>query len=170
MAEPLLSAEAMEALCARLGERLIAQGEQVTTAESCTGGLIAKLLTDIAGSSGWFGAGFITYSNTAKQRLLDVPAELLKAHGAVSAETVRAMAEGALAKASAHWAIAVSGVAGPTGGSPERPVGTVWIAWAGSRCTTSASRFQFEGDRQTVRWRSAAAALRGLDELLHAPG
>jgi nicotinamide-nucleotide amidase len=170
MMQAALNEAQMEALCTRLGARLLTRREELTTAESCTGGLIAKLMTDIAGSSAWFGTGFITYSNDAKRRWLDVPAEVLKQHGAVSAETVRAMAEGALVKASAHWAIGVSGVAGPTGGTPERPVGTVWIAWAGRGCATSASRFQFDGDRQMVRWRTAAAALAGLEALVDAPG
>jgi nicotinamide-nucleotide amidase len=169
MAEDLLSADALHALCTRLGERLLARRQQLTLAESCTGGLIAKLVTDVAGSSAWFGTGFITYANEAKQRWLDVSPEVLAVHGAVSAETVRAMAEGALAKAPAHWAVAVSGIAGPTGGTADKPVGTVWIAWSGRSCATSASRFQFDGDRQAVRWRTAAAALAGLEDLLNAP-
>lgn len=161
----------LQALARTVGERLAARGEWLATAESCTGGLIAKLLTDIAGSSRWFERGAVTYSNLAKQQLLDVPAEVLQRSGAVSAETVQAMAQGLLARAPVQWTLAVSGVAGPDGGTPERPVGTVWIAWSGTRVASGASRFRFDGDRDAVRRRSAAAALQGLLDLVAAtPG
>lgn len=157
---------ALQALARTAGERLLAHRQWLATAESCTGGLIAKLCTDIAGSSKWFERGLVTYSNAAKQELLGVPAEVIQRAGAVSAETVQAMVQGMLARAPAQWAIAVSGIAGPDGGTPEKPVGTVWIAWAGSAVAASCSRFLFQGDRDTVRRLSAQAALEGLLALL----
>ncbi|MBL6749171.1 MAG: CinA family protein [Nevskia sp.] len=159
---------ALQALARTVGERLAARGEWLATAESCTGGLIAKLLTDIAGSSRWFERGAVTYSNLAKQQLLGVTGDVLQRSGAVSAETVQAMAQGLLARAPVQWTLAVSGVAGPDGGSTERPVGTVWIAWSGTRVASGASRFLFAGDRDAVRRRSAEAALRGLLDLVAA--
>ncbi|MFN4087434.1 MAG: CinA family protein [Alphaproteobacteria bacterium] len=138
---------------------------RATAAESCTGGLIAGLLTEISGSSDVVGRTFVTYSNEAKQEVLGVPATLLAAHGAVSAETVAAMAEGALRACGddAQLAVAVSGVAGPGGGSAEKPVGTVFIAIAG-RGETVATRHHFDGDRCAVRLKTVEAA---LEKLLH---
>jgi nicotinamide-nucleotide amidase len=163
-----ISDHALQTLARRLGEKLLARGEWLATAESCTGGLIAKLCTDSAGSSKWFERGLVTYSNAAKQELLGVPAETIQRAGAVSAETVQAMVQGMLAHAPAQWAVAVSGIAGPDGGTADKPVGTVWIGWGGADVAASCSRFPFAGDRDAVRRHSAAAALQGLLGLLDA--
>ena len=156
--------EDIAALARRTGEALLAAGRQVTTAESCTGGWIAKALTDVAGSSSWFGAGLVTYSNEAKRSLLGVRAETLDEYGAVSEETVREMAAGALAASGADIAAAVSGIAGPDGGTPDKPVGTVWFAWAVSGATpvTYAECVHFDGARETVRRRTVCHALGGV--------
>ena len=148
-------------LVARLADALRERGLMMATAESCTGGLIAGACTELSGSSDWFERGFVTYSNAAKTELLGVPAELIAQHGAVSEPVVRAMAEGALGHAGAQWAVAVTGVAGPTGGSPDKPVGTVWLGWAGPSGVWS-ERQQFEGDRAAVRQATVAHALAGL--------
>ena len=161
--------EAGVAATAAVGEiaaRLLARGEWLATAESCTGGLIAARCTDLAGSSGWFERGVVSYSNRAKQDLLGVAAELVERHGAVSEETVLAMAAGLLASAPVQHAIAVSGIAGPGGGSPEKPVGTVWIAWAGGRRAPAARLHRFDGDRDAIRQLATLAALQGLLERL----
>ena len=158
---------ALADLARRLGDRLLGNRQTVATAESCTGGWIAKVLTDAAGSSGWFGWGFVTYSNAAKEALVGVPADMLEDHGAVSEPVVRAMAAGALAAADADHALAVSGIAGPDGGSADKPVGTVWFAWASrdaGRPRVRARVRQFTGDREAVRRQSVAAALQGLLE------
>ena len=139
------------------------QGLRLTTAESCTGGLIAKLLTDLPGSSNWFGYGFVTYSNAAKSDLLGVDPQTIESHGAVSDATVRAMAEGALARARADYAIAVSGVAGPGGGTAQNPVGSVWIACAGGG-PTATRHLQLDGDRASIREQSARQALQMLHD------
>jgi len=131
------------------------------TAESCTGGLIAGACTDLAGSSDWFERGFVSYSNAAKTELLDVPADLIVQHGAVSEPVARAMAEGALAHSRAQVSVAVTGVAGPGGGSAGKPVGTVWFGWSVKGKTTSECR-HFEGDRAAVRAATVAHALNGL--------
>lgn len=157
------------ALVGALAARLLARGEALATAESCTGGLIAKCLTDLAGSSRWFERGIVSYSNAAKQELLGVPEATIAEHGAVSAATVIAMADGLLARAPVQWSVSVSGIAGPDGGTPDKPVGTVWLAWAGRGIATGASRFVFAGDREAVRQQAAAAALRGLLDLIPAP-
>lgn len=149
-----------------LATRLLARNEAMATAESCTGGLIAKLLTDVPGSSRWFERGIVSYSNAAKQELLGVPAATIAAHGAVSAATVLAMAEGLLARAPVQWTVSVSGIAGPDGGTPDKPVGTVWIGWAGTGIVPAASRFVFAGDRAAVREQTVVAALQGLLDLL----
>jgi nicotinamide-nucleotide amidase len=156
----------VDRLAQTIAERLLVRGERLATAESCTGGLIAKLLTDLAGSSVWFERGLVTYSNDAKAELLGVPEATLATHGAVSGPTVLAMADGLLQRAPVQWTLAVSGVAGPGGGTPEKPVGTVWIAWAGRGVSPSASRYRFDGDRDQVRQRTAIAALQGLAQLL----
>lgn len=149
-----------------LAERLLARGQRLAVAESCTGGMIAEWLTDRAGSSAWFDCGLVTYSNAAKQSLLDVPADTLQAHGAVSAATVLAMTRGLLTRTGVDWTLAVSGIAGPDGGTPDKPVGTVWIAWQGMQAAGSCSRFRFDGDRAAVREQAALAALQGLLALL----
>jgi nicotinamide-nucleotide amidase len=145
-------------------ELLRDRGERIATAESCTGGWIAKLLTDNAGSSEVFGSGVVSYSNAAKRELLAVPAELIRTRGAVSKEVVTAMAEGALHKSGADVAVAVSGIAGPGGGSEDKPVGTVWFAWArrsGDPPLVTGRHF-FPGDRDEVRRQAVATALAGL--------
>jgi nicotinamide-nucleotide amidase len=137
----------------------------VTTAESCTGGWIAKALTDVAGSSQWFGEGFVTYSNEAKARSLKVSRSALERHGAVSKAVAIAMAEGALRRAGADLSVAVTGIAGPDGAVPGKPVGTVWFSWAerrGARVHVTVERRNFRGDREAVRRKTVEAALRGL--------
>ena len=148
-------------LAESLGARLKVLAAQVSTAESCTGGGIAEAITRIAGSSAWFEAGYVTYSNNQKVVQLGVPAELFARVGAVSREVVEAMVTGAQCHSGARFAVAVSGIAGPDGGSPEKPVGTVWLAWAdGQRCF--AERCGFVGDRAAVRRQTVERALQGL--------
>lgn len=150
-----------DGLVRQLADALRSRGQMMATAESCTGGLIAGACTEISGSSDWFERGFVTYSNAAKSELLGVPAALIDAHGAVSEAVVRAMAAGALAHARAQWAVAVTGVAGPTGGSADKPVGTVWFGWATPQGVSS-QRCRFDGDRAAVRRATVAHALSGL--------
>ena len=148
-------------LAAELGAQLSAAKSQVTTAESCTGGGIAEVITRIPGSSAWFEAGYVTYSNVQKTKQLNVPTAFFSTVGAVSQEVVEAMVRGAQAHSGARYAVAVSGIAGPDGGSPEKPVGTVWLAWAdGARCF--AERCLFAGDRESVRRQTVERALAGL--------
>ncbi len=141
-----------------LADTLRQLGWQMCTAESCTGGLIAGACTDLAGSSDWFDRGFVTYSNAAKVEMLGVPVHLIEQNSAVSEPVVRAMAEGALARAKAQVSVAVTGVAGPSGGSPEKPVGTVWFAWCVNGHVSSERR-HFGGDRAAVRGATVAHAL-----------
>jgi nicotinamide-nucleotide amidase len=155
-------------LAERTGQALLARHWLLALAESCTGGWIAKVLTDVPGSSSWFERGFVTYSNAAKVDLLAVPQPVLDTDGAVSRETVNAMAAGALAHSRAEVALAVSGIAGPDGGSPAKPVGTVWLAWAVRSQSGHSSCHTFHGDREAVRRQAVAAALEGLLELLDA--
>ncbi len=145
---------------------LLQRGLTLATAESCTGGWIAKLLTDIAGSSVWFEGGAVTYSNALKQKLLGVEAATLERYGAVSRETVIEMAAGARRRFATTVAVAVTGVAGPTGGSADKPVGTVWIGWQHGDAAVEAEKFRFDGDRDAVRRHSVAAALRGVQKIL----
>jgi len=149
----------LEALAARLGAALLARGERLATAESCTGGWIGQCVTAIAGSSDWFDRGFVTYSNDAKQEMLGVPHQTLRREGAVSEATAAAMVEGAIGRSRAQWAVAVSGIAGPSGGSPAKPVGTVCFAWAGPEGWRLVETCHFEGDREAVRARTVAHAL-----------
>ncbi|BBF85599.1 protein YdeJ [Aquitalea magnusonii] len=158
--------EQLTVLAARLGERLMQRGEWIATAESCTGGMIAASLTDVAGSSAWFGYGMVSYSNQAKQDLLGVRAATLEAHGAVSEAVVREMAAGARERAGADWAVAVSGIAGPGGGSAAKPVGTVWLAIAGPDGTGRAFVCCFPGDRAAVRSQTVQVALTAMLEAL----
>jgi nicotinamide-nucleotide amidase len=160
------SDESLQTLARSIGERLHARKEFMATAESCTGGLIAKLCTDIAGSSRWFERGLVTYSNASKHELLGVSTATLEQSGAVSAAAVQEMVQGLLKAAPVQWAIAVSGIAGPARGSADKPVGTVWIGWGGAGAAVSSSRFLIAGDRDAVRRRSVLAALRGLEVLL----
>ena len=155
----------LERLAIRAGRHLLRSGRYAVTAESCTGGWIAKAMTDIAGSSGWFAEGFVTYSNDAKMRRLGVPRAVLEKSGAVSQPTARAMALGALKRSGAQIAVAVTGIAGPGGAVPGKPVGTVWLAWAVKRPRTihvTAELKHFRGDRETVRRKTVRAALLGL--------
>lgn len=155
-----------ETLALAVGRALERAGLVLTTAESCTGGWVAQAVTAVAGSSGWFDRGFVTYSNAAKSEMLGVPAETLARDGAVSEATVHAMAEGALARSRAQAAIAITGIAGPSGGTPDKPVGTVWFAWAVRGRATRAERHQLRGDRAAIRRRSVAIALAGLLKLI----
>lgn len=150
------------------GRALLAKKLKLTAAESCTGGWVCQAVTAISGSSAWFDRGFITYSNEAKQELLDVPESLLKEFGAVSEETVRAMTAGALAHSRAELAVAISGIAGPTGATPDKPVGTVWLAWQHRGKDSIAKLEQFTGDRTAIRAQAVAAALQGVLDLLDA--
>lgn len=152
----------LQRLAERLGERLRAAGARLALAESCTGGWVAKVVTDIAGSSGWFDRGFVTYTNASKQQLLGVPEAIIATEGAVSAATVDAMARGALARSDAQWSCAISGIAGPGGGTAEKPVGLVWFAW-GARGTVPRTESRiFAGDREAVRRHAVAHVLQGL--------
>ncbi|MEC5399306.1 nicotinamide-nucleotide amidase [Uliginosibacterium sp. H1] len=145
-----------------LGEALLARGWRLACAESCTGGLIAAAVTEIAGSSAWFERGFVTYANEAKMELLGVRADTLARDGAVSEACVHEMVLGALSRSHADLAVAVSGIAGPSGGSAEKPVGTVVIGWADIVGGVNVARFHFDGDRAAVREQAAHYALRGL--------
>ncbi len=145
-----------------LGRVLLARGEWVATAESCTGGGVAQCITAIAGSSGWFDRGFVTYSNAAKVDMLGVPEATLARHGAVSEATARAMAQGALVHSRADWTLAITGIAGPGGGTAEKPVGTVCFAWAQREGGCEANTCCFGGDREAVREQSVRHALLGL--------
>lgn len=148
-------------LCTDLAQALKAQGYMMATAESCTGGLIAACCTGLSGSSDWFERGFVTYSNAAKTEQLGVPAALIEAHGAVSEAVARAMALGAVAHSRAQVSVAVTGVAGPTGGSADKPVGLVWFGWAvGEQAWTECQRF--DGDRDAVRAATVRHGLQGL--------
>ena len=158
----------LEVLATQLGEVLLAKGWRLVTAESCTGGWVAQAVTAIAGSSNWFDRGFVSYSNEAKQDMLGVQPAALAEHGAVSEVVVREMVEGALAHSRADLALAISGIAGPTGGSTEKPVGTVWLAWAVRDGVRTARVFHFQGDRAEVRRQSVMVALRGALQLLEA--
>ena len=154
-------------LASTLVAGLTAAGKTVATAESCTGGWIAKAITDVAGSSATFGYGIVSYSNDAKERLLGVRNRTLEGHGAVSEAVVREMVDRAMHLSGADLAVAVSGVAGPDGGSNEKPVGTVWFAWAsrsGSTIAVHAERERFEGERERVREKTVVYALQGLIE------
>jgi nicotinamide-nucleotide amidase len=153
-------------LATDIGARLQRAGHTVVTAESCTGGWIAKTFTDIPGCSTWFDSGIVAYSYEAKQALLGVRPETLLKHGAVSEECVLEMVSGALIHSGAGAAVAVTGIAGPGGGTDEKPVGTVWIAWKRRGGYPQMRRFQFDGDREMVRRRTVAAALEGLQKIL----
>ncbi|WP_431688307.1 CinA family protein [Hahella sp. NBU794] len=155
----------IKSLAARLGVILRERGLKVTTAESCTGGGIAYAITSVAGSSNWFEEGVVTYSNDAKQSRLQVSSEALMRYGAVSEEVVKEMTLGALQLAQAQLAIAVSGIAGPGGGTAEKPVGLVWVAWR-FRDLVVARSFHFSGDREQVRVQSVAEGLRGAIAML----
>ncbi|MFC3650931.1 CinA family protein [Dyella humi] len=149
-------------LAARVATAMQQHKLMLSAAESCTGGWIAKTLTDLSGSSAWFEAGVVSYSNEAKMSLLGVRRETLERTGAVSEETALEMASGALIRLNAGVAVAVTGIAGPTGGTPEKPVGTVWIGWQRRGGAACAQLFHFTGDREAVRRQTVAAALEGV--------
>ncbi len=152
-------------LAGRVARRFLAAGERLAIAESCTGGFVAKVLTDIAGSSDWFEGGVVSYSDALKRRQLGVPALTLRHHGAVSGQTARAMALGILGRTRAHRAVAVTGIAGPAGAVPGKPVGTVWFGFAlraGGSARTRVVHRHFRGNRDVVRRKSVAFALRQL--------
>jgi nicotinamide-nucleotide amidase len=161
-----MTADTLTSLASLVGTRLRAEGMMLATAESCTGGWVAQEVTSIAGSSGWFERGFVTYSNAAKMEMLHVKANTLHSHGAVSAQTAGEMAAGALASSHAHVAVAITGIAGPDGGSADKPVGTVCFAWAQTNRKVHAETRHFDGDRESVRRQSVIVALQGVLELL----
>jgi len=152
-------------LAAKVGKRLEASGGMLVTAESCTGGWVSQVVTAVPGSSAWFERGFVTYANAAKQEMLGVRKSTLKKHGAVSEETAREMAKGALRRSGGTLAVAVTGIAGPSGGSDAKPVGTVCFAFATSRRISSETR-HFKGNRESIRRQSVVRALEGLLETL----
>lgn len=153
-------------LAKTLGITLKAHHLMLATAESCTGGWIAKTVTDLSGSSDWFDSGIVAYSYEAKQALLGVRQQTLETHGAVSRETVIEMVSGALVHSGAGVAVSVTGIAGPSGGTIDKPVGTVWIGWKRRGGYPTAALFHFGGDRDAVRRQTVAAAINGLQELL----
>jgi nicotinamide-nucleotide amidase len=153
-------------LVERLAGELNKRGCDITVAESCTGGWIAKHLTDFPGSSQWFEYGFVTYGNNAKAKLLNVDPALIELHGAVSHEVAEAMVSGALACSGADFGLAVTGIAGPDGGTPEKPVGTVWLAWAQQGQAPQSESLLFEGDRDTVRRQAVSASLQRVLKFL----
>ena len=154
--------QALYELSEKVGAMLKARRLMLAAAESCTGGWIGQALTMVPGSSAWFDRGFVTYTNQAKQQMLGVSAETLKRFGAVSENVVREMAAGALSRSQAQIAVAVSGIAGPDGGSADKPVGTVCVAWAGADGLGNEQQFRFAGDRDAVRRQSVIAALEGV--------
>lgn len=156
----------LETLARQVGLTLKERGVMLAAAESCTGGWVAQVVTSASGSSEWFDRGFVAYTNIAKRELLGVKTATLSRFGAVSEQTARDMAEGALAHSHAQIALAVTGVAGPTGGTPEKPVGTVCFAWAGKKRDTKTAKRHFSGDRETVRRQAVVTALQGLLDFL----
>ena len=161
-----MSSDTLTTLATLVGAKLKAQGAMLATAESCTGGWVAQAVTAISGSSEWFERGYVTYSDTAKQEMLGVSPRTLAAHGAVSEQTAREMAVGALAHSRAQVAVAITGIAGPTGGSPEKPVGMVCFAWTAQDRVPDAETRHFHGDRDNVRRQAVIAALQGILKLL----
>lgn len=160
------TADNPSSLAREVGERLRRHGLQLATAESCTGGWVAKVITDVPGSSEWFERGFITYSNTAKVELLEVSQHTLEAYGAVSQEVAVEMARGALAHTTAKVSLAVTGIAGPNGGTLTKPVGLVWLVWYRDGATSLSSERHFQGGRESIRQQAMIAALQGLIKLL----
>lgn len=159
----------LDVLASQVGDALHARHAMLATAESCTGGWVAKILTDIPGSSAWFDRGFVTYTNQAKQDMLGVDAEVLTEHGAVSEPVVAAMARGALHASQAEYSLAITGIAGPGGATPDKPVGLVWFGWgrpAEAGMAIRTARHRFDGNREAVRRQAVLTALRGvLDDL-----
>ena len=164
----MMSATSLTYLLERLAERLLANNMLVVTAESCTGGGIAKAMTDLPGSSRWFERGYVTYSNASKQELLDVSTETLQLYGAVSEQAAIEMAEGALVGSHAQISVAVTGIAGPDGGTEHKPVGTVCFAWSRGAAATACASIIFSGDRVAVREQAILMAIQGLLDLVEA--
>ena len=161
-----MSDQSLLEMSQKMGQALTAQGLLLATAESCTGGWVSQVVTAVAGSSGWFDRGFVTYSNSAKREMLGVSAQTLDAHGAVSEATVCEMVQGALANSHAQVALAISGVAGPDGGSPDKPVGTVCFAWGIKNGEPKSLTHCFSGDREAVRHAAVHMAIMGVMRLL----
>jgi nicotinamide-nucleotide amidase len=161
-----MAPDILNALAVQIGTRLLERGFMLAAAESCTGGWVSMVITSVAGSSQWFERGFVTYSDESKQQLLGVKAETLATHGAVSEAVAREMAHGALQRSRTQLAVAVTGVAGPGGGSPGKPVGYVCFAWAGPGDRLESATHQFSGDREEVRRQSVAGALQGVLEAI----
>ena len=157
--------EKMHELAIKVGEELLKHGLSLTTIESCTGGWIAKILTDIPGSSGWFDRGFVTYTNESKQDMLGVQASTLHKHGAVSEQVVREMARGGLSRSRADVSVAVSGIAGPGGGTTDKPVGTVWLAWAAGK-NLRTLHVHLSGERSRIREQAVELALQGVLDII----
>ena len=150
-----------------IGTKLKAKKEMLATAESCTGGWVGQVITSVPGTSHWFDRGFITYSNAAKREMLGVPTETLTRFGAVSEQTARAMAEGVLPNSQARYALSITGIAGPEGGTPEKPVGHVCFAWAGHNLETVSECVRFDGDRQQVRIQAVLHSLERMAEVIN---
>ena len=161
--------EELYTLAEQVGLLLLNRGQKLAAAESCTGGWVCQCITDVPGSSTWFDRGFVTYSNVAKREMLGVSEAILNEYGAVSEETVRAMAAGALQRSSADCALAVSGIAGPSGATPGKPVGMVWFAWQRRDDEPLTKLAHFEGDRRAVRRQAVAMALKGILEIYGEP-
>lgn len=174
MAQPALFSDVQLAeLSEQVANTLKLAGIFLVTAESCTGGWLAKLMTDVVGSSHWFERGFVTYTNESKQEMLGVSPSIIEGHGAVSEATVRAMAQGALDKSHAQLSVAISGIAGPGGASPDKPVGTVWFAWGYRKADSASESFfidshhcLFEGDRDAVRRQAVIHAMQVILKLI----
>ena len=158
--------ERLPELSVEVGRVLVEKNLKLATVESCTGGWIGQSLTAVAGSSAWYERGFVTYSNASKSELVGVPRELISRSGAVSEPVVRAMARGGLSHSPADWALAVTGIAGPDGGSTDKPVGTVWLGWIARTGMERTEQYLFKGDREAVRRQSVIEALSGLIRFL----
>ena len=156
----------LEALSTKIGNLLKSKGLTLATAESCTGGWVSKVITDISGSSHWFERGFVTYTNTSKQEMLGVDTKILEQYGAVSEQVAQQMAEGAIKHSHADVSLAISGIAGPHGDTPEKPLGMVCLAWSGKAFATFSRVDYFKGDREQVRYQAVTAALQGILECL----
>ena len=159
---PIISDASLLTQVEQVADILMQRQLKLVTAESCTGGWVAKCCTDLAGSSAWFDRGFVTYSNEAKQLQLDVSARLLSEYGAVSQPVAEAMSTGALSHSAGHISVALTGIAGPDGGSADKPVGTVWISWATGESRVKSEKFQFDGNRDAIRRQAVYEALSGI--------
>jgi nicotinamide-nucleotide amidase len=168
--QALMSNDSVNFQIERLAAQLLAGNMLLVTAESCTGGGLAEVMTSLPGSSRWFERGFVTYSNVAKQEMLGVSLEILQMYGAVSEQTAVAMAQGALDHSHAHVSVAITGIAGPDGGTESKPVGTVCFAWSRGPGTTVSATTVFKGDRRSIREQSVLMAIQGLLDMVEAGG